>query len=126
MTGRLFHWPASAVGTVTSGGTESILCAVAAYRDRARRERPWILRPELVVPTTIHPAFDKAAHWSLRRSSYRPDSLRRSSCRPDGLRYENGSSYRPDRYSNSVPRRRLRHTTTPTTATVMMPMPRAT
>lgn len=53
----LFHEP-RAVGTVTSGGTESILCAVAAYRDRARK---W--RPELVVPRTIHPAFDKAAHY---------------------------------------------------------------
>ena len=62
MAGRLFHC-AGAVGTVTSGGTESILCAVAAYRDRARRERPWIVRPQLVVPTTIHPAFDKAAHY---------------------------------------------------------------
>jgi glutamate/tyrosine decarboxylase-like PLP-dependent enzyme len=62
MTGRLFHC-AGAVGTVTSGGTESILCAVAAYRDRARREKPWILWPELVVPTTVHPAFDKAAHY---------------------------------------------------------------
>jgi sphinganine-1-phosphate aldolase len=62
MTGRLFHC-SGAVGTVTSGGTESILCAVAAYRDRARRERPWIRRPELVVPSTIHPAFDKAAHY---------------------------------------------------------------
>jgi glutamate/tyrosine decarboxylase-like PLP-dependent enzyme len=62
MAGRLFHC-AGAVGTVTSGGTESILCAVAAYRDRARRERPWILFPELVVPMTVHPAFDKAAHY---------------------------------------------------------------
>lgn len=61
MAGRLFNC-AGAVGTVTSGGTESILCAVAAYRDRARRTRPWILRPELIVPSTIHPAFDKAAH----------------------------------------------------------------
>ncbi len=60
--GNLFHC-AGAVGTVTSGGTESILCAVAAYRDRARRRRPWIRRPQLVVPRTIHPAFDKAAHY---------------------------------------------------------------
>lgn len=59
---RLMHG-GGAVGAVTSGGTESILCAVAAYRDRARRERPWIRRPELVVPSTIHPAFDKAAHY---------------------------------------------------------------
>jgi glutamate/tyrosine decarboxylase-like PLP-dependent enzyme len=36
---------------------------VAAYRDRARRKRPWIRWPELVVPATIHPAFDKAAHY---------------------------------------------------------------
>jgi glutamate/tyrosine decarboxylase-like PLP-dependent enzyme len=62
MAGRLLHC-AGAVGAVTSGGTESILCAVAAYRDRARRERPWIRRPELVAPSTIHPAFDKAAHY---------------------------------------------------------------
>jgi glutamate/tyrosine decarboxylase-like PLP-dependent enzyme len=63
MTAGLFHGPPTCVGTVTSGGTESILCAVAAYRDRARRRRPWIVWPELVVPQTIHPAFDKAAHY---------------------------------------------------------------
>jgi glutamate/tyrosine decarboxylase-like PLP-dependent enzyme len=63
MAGTLMHGGAETVGTVTSGGTESILCAVAAYRDRARRTRPWIRRPQLVVPTTIHPAFDKAAHY---------------------------------------------------------------
>jgi sphinganine-1-phosphate aldolase len=62
MAGKLMHC-SGAVGTVTSGGTESILLAVAAYRDRARRERPWIRRPELVCATTIHPAFDKAAHY---------------------------------------------------------------
>ncbi len=62
MAGRLFHC-SGAVGAVTSGGTESILCAVAAYRDRARKKWPWIRRPELVVPTTLHPAFDKAAHY---------------------------------------------------------------
>lgn len=75
MTGRLFGCP-GAVGAVTSGGTESILCAVAAYRDRARRRRPWILRPELVVPTTIHPAFDKAAHYfgvKLKKVPIGPD-----------------------------------------------------
>ena len=35
MAGSLMHG-SGIVGTVTSGGTESILCAVAAYRDRAR------------------------------------------------------------------------------------------
>src|SRR5947208_11373206 len=45
--------PADAVGTVTSGGTESVLLAVQTARDA----RPDIERPELVVPTTIHAAF---------------------------------------------------------------------
>jgi len=69
--GALMH--ARAAGTVTSGGTESILCAVAAYRDRRPR---WNLWPELVVPTTIHPAFDKAAHYfgvRLRKVPVGPD-----------------------------------------------------
>ena len=56
--------PRAPVGTVTSGGTESILCAVAAYRDRARRERPWELAAAGARrAATIHPAFDKAAHY---------------------------------------------------------------
>jgi sphinganine-1-phosphate aldolase len=52
------------VGTVTSGGTESILLAMKAYRDRARA-RAWrrTTRPEVVAPTTAHVAFDKAAQY---------------------------------------------------------------
>ncbi|GAA1834477.1 aminotransferase class V-fold PLP-dependent enzyme [Pseudonocardia ailaonensis] len=50
--------PDGAVGTVTSGGTESILLAVQTARDAARRERP-----SMVVPTTAHGAFHKAAHY---------------------------------------------------------------
>ena len=50
------------VGTVTSGGTESILLAMKAYRDRARaRVRRRVSRPEVVAPATAHVAFDKAA-----------------------------------------------------------------
>lgn len=76
MAATLLNGPEGAVGAVTSGGTESILVAVAALRDRARRERPWIRRPELVVPRTVHPAFDKAAHYfgvKLRRVEVGPD-----------------------------------------------------
>jgi len=46
------------VGTVTSGGTESIIMAMKAYRDRAG-----IRRPEMVIPDSAHVAFDKAAHY---------------------------------------------------------------
>lgn len=63
MAAALLHGPPSTVGAVTSGGTESILVAVAAYRDRARKQRPWIRRPEIACARTLHPAFDKAAHY---------------------------------------------------------------
>jgi sphinganine-1-phosphate aldolase len=49
-------------GTVTSGGTESILLAMKSYRDRAREEKG-IRRPEMIVPSTVHAAFDKAAQY---------------------------------------------------------------
>tara|TARA_B100000315_G_C14595477_1_gene598845 strand:- start:11631 stop:13139 length:1509 start_codon:yes stop_codon:yes gene_type:complete len=49
-------------GTVTSGGTESILLAMKTYRDWARSEKR-IRNPEMVVPDTAHAAFDKAAQY---------------------------------------------------------------
>lgn len=49
-------------GTVTSGGTESILLAMKAYRDWARAKKG-ITKPEMIVPTTAHAAFDKAAEY---------------------------------------------------------------
>jgi glutamate/tyrosine decarboxylase-like PLP-dependent enzyme len=50
------------VGTVTSGGTESILLAMKTYRDWAREKRG-ITRPEMIAPVTAHAAFDKAAQY---------------------------------------------------------------
>ncbi|MER7911678.1 aminotransferase class V-fold PLP-dependent enzyme [Streptomyces sp. NPDC096068] len=49
-------------GTFTSGGTESILLAVKAARDHARAERG-VTAPQLVLPSTAHAAFHKAAHY---------------------------------------------------------------
>lgn len=57
--GRLLDAPAGFVGTATSGGTESILLAVQAARDA----RPDIEAPQVVLPTTAHAAFQKAAHY---------------------------------------------------------------
>jgi sphinganine-1-phosphate aldolase len=76
MGANLMHGPSSAVGAVTSGGTESILVAMAAYRDRAKRWLPWLRKPVIVAPRTVHPAFDKAAHWfglELRKVDVGPD-----------------------------------------------------
>jgi glutamate/tyrosine decarboxylase-like PLP-dependent enzyme len=49
-------------GVVSSGGSESIQLAVKTYRDRARSEHG-IERPNMVLPTTAHAAFAKAAHY---------------------------------------------------------------
>lgn len=49
-------------GTVSSGGTESILLAMKTYRDWAR-DRHGITEPEMIVPVTVHAAFDKAAQY---------------------------------------------------------------
>lgn len=57
------HNPEDAVcGSVTSGGSESIMVAVKVYRDRARAEKG-ITAPELIVPRTAHPAFHKACEY---------------------------------------------------------------
>ena len=61
MVGHLLHGDAQTCGTMTSGGTESILLAVKTARDRARRLHSWNRRPEMVLPASAHVAFDKAA-----------------------------------------------------------------
>lgn len=55
----LLDAPEGAVGTVTSGGTESVLLAVQGARD----SRPDVARPRMVIPATAHAAFHKAAHY---------------------------------------------------------------
>ena len=62
MVVRMYNGGADACGTTTSGGTESILMAVKAYRDWAL-EVKGITEPELVIPVTAHAAFDKACGY---------------------------------------------------------------
>ena len=59
MAADLLDGPAGTVGTVTSGGTESLLLAVQTARD----SRPEITQPEMVLPTSAHASFHKAAHY---------------------------------------------------------------
>lgn len=63
MTAHLFHGGVEAAGTMTSGGTESILLAVRTYRDRARKLTPKIKKPEMIIPASAHVAFDKAGKY---------------------------------------------------------------
>ncbi|MBU2668591.1 aminotransferase class V-fold PLP-dependent enzyme [Actinoplanes bogorensis] len=56
---RLLGGDDQTVGSVTSGGTESLILAVKAARD----SRPELATPRLVIPSTAHAAFAKAAHY---------------------------------------------------------------
>mmetsp|Transcript_16675 Transcript_16675/g.49880 ORF Transcript_16675/g.49880 Transcript_16675/m.49880 type:complete len:527 (-) Transcript_16675:69-1649(-) len=49
-------------GTMTCGGTESIMMVCKAYRERAR-DLHGITAPEMVVPQSAHPAFAKGAKY---------------------------------------------------------------
>ncbi len=59
----LVNGGADATGTFTSGGTESILLSLKTTRDYYREVRPGITRPEILLPTTAHPAFHKACQY---------------------------------------------------------------
>ncbi|KAL0114158.1 hypothetical protein PUN28_011460 [Cardiocondyla obscurior] len=59
---HLFNGDEAACGTMTTGGTESILLACKAYRDYARDVKG-IRKPEIIMPVTAHAAFDKAAQY---------------------------------------------------------------
>jgi glutamate/tyrosine decarboxylase-like PLP-dependent enzyme len=60
-TAELLHAPTTAAGFLTSGGTESIQCAVLAARERGRAERG-IHAGGIVVAESAHAAFHKSAH----------------------------------------------------------------
>ncbi len=59
----LMHGDDDVVGNMTSGGTESILCAVKAAHSWAKKAKPGVTAPEMIVPISVHPAFDKAAYY---------------------------------------------------------------
>ena len=63
MTADLLGGDNLTVGNMTSGGTESILLAVKTARDWAGSQKPAVTSPEMILPATAHPAFDKAAHY---------------------------------------------------------------
>ena len=63
MCANLLHGDENVVGTVTSGGTESIMMSVLVAREIARKKEKGEFHPELVMPVTAHPAFLKACHY---------------------------------------------------------------
>jgi len=64
MSASLLNGDDQVAGVMTSGGTESCLLPVLAYREMARASRVIPLRrPEMIAPETIHVAWEKAAKY---------------------------------------------------------------
>lgn len=63
MVAALLQGDEQVVGNMTTGGTESILLAVKTARDFARVRFPQLKDPEIVLPISAHPAFEKACHY---------------------------------------------------------------
>lgn len=57
----LFNAPETGAGTLTSGGTESLLLACLSARAHGRKRG--ITQPEIVAPVTIHAGIDKACYY---------------------------------------------------------------
>jgi glutamate/tyrosine decarboxylase-like PLP-dependent enzyme len=64
MTASLLHGDEATVGNFTSGGTESIMLAVKSARDYHRTiKQGRTEKPEIIMPSTGHPSFVKAADF---------------------------------------------------------------
>lgn len=63
MSINLLNGDEGCVGTMTSGGTESLLMAVKAAREYARKHKPWIRKPELICSEATHVAVEKACYY---------------------------------------------------------------
>jgi glutamate/tyrosine decarboxylase-like PLP-dependent enzyme len=75
MTSDLLDGGPEAAGFMTTGGTESLLMAVKAARERGRAERG-VARPNIVLPASAHAAFEKGCHYfglESRRVGVRSD-----------------------------------------------------
>jgi sphinganine-1-phosphate aldolase len=59
---RMYHAGEDAGGSVTAGGSESIMMAIKTHRDWAR-DMKGITEPEVVIPVSAHAAFDKGCHY---------------------------------------------------------------
>ncbi len=72
MTAGMLGGDENTSGTLTTGGTESIIMAMKAYRQWARVNKPSVKEPEILLPVTAHPAFEKAAHYFDLKAVHSP------------------------------------------------------
>lgn len=86
MTSHMLGGDAQSCGTVTSGGSESILLAMKTYRDWGRKVKG-IRHPEILLPDSAHVAFDKAGEYFSIKMIRIPVT---SDCRADVRRTKRG------------------------------------
>ena len=58
----LYEGDKNVCGTVTTGGTESIILSCKSHRDYYKKNKN-IIEPEIIAPVSVHVAFDKACHY---------------------------------------------------------------
>lgn len=76
---ELLHGGEGVTGVFTSGGTESNFLAVYAARNYFRKKKGLDVVPEIVMPMTAHPSFDKAGDYlgmRVKRIPIDPDTLK--------------------------------------------------
>lgn len=76
MCASLFQSPDHAAANMTSGGSESIYCAIHAAREWAKETKPHITKPNIVSPYSGHATLTKACHYlgvELKRTPLRAD-----------------------------------------------------
>lgn len=62
MAAHLLGSTGKVAGCMTSGGSESIMMSIKTHRDWAFATKG-IKTPEVILPQSVHPAFDKAVHY---------------------------------------------------------------
>lgn len=62
MMAGFFNSPDSVSGSLTSGGTESLLMAVKSAREWGKKVKG-IKKPEMIMPVTAHPGLTKGAYY---------------------------------------------------------------
>lgn len=67
---NMYNGDEETCGTMTSGGTESIMMACKCYCEIGKERG--IERPEIVAPYSVHPAFDKACHYFNMKMTHVP------------------------------------------------------
>ncbi|USD63083.1 aspartate aminotransferase family protein [Vibrio sp. SCSIO 43140] len=63
MIREIFHGSDDMRANFTTGGSESIYCAMKAMRDWARETMPHIKEPEIILPYSAHSAFSRGGKY---------------------------------------------------------------